>query len=690
MKVLKLYILFAAFTCFLLGASSIASAQCGDPVGTTGEIIYNETHARFVGCKDDNTWQSLHKDTGVYVPFAMKFDTSSYLQRGGALTGLSDCRSATASFWIKRNDGFGVTTMIWDGGATNSYLSFLATNRLYWEGVTLQGSTAITDSEWHHFLISFDATTGDRHIYLNDVAETISGTMTNADKDFEQGDHFIGVANNMTAQIDSDIADLYIDFCNYIDLSVEANRRKFIDSNGNPVDLGSNGSLPTGSAPDIFLSGDPDSWHTNKGTGGGFTENGSLESTISPPHSTLNVTPAFLTNGFSTGMQGGMDVKGRYLYRAMMQADSFEVIDLANRSSLSIVGSVIDARLDSTEPTGRSDMIVVDDHVYLFNAATDRLITINVSDVANPQVIADIATPALFNAKLFDIGNSAILLHVGTNFITYDISDPANIALINNVSHANTEFGVLFDNYYFSSLRSSGGAVYVCDVADPSNITCPYTSLAPTNSAATSYKASYWGNILTLVDDDNGDAWTFAFDTNNPANPVEINHFSGEVYFQGNQGRGPISHMNMLVYRDSLNSDPGSPNQPLKIFRITDGGKKMVQAYFEDPAPANTRFLSDGETLGRYFVFNGDGEGIGIAEITPCQNPAGVLGDIIHNSSERVFQGCTDDGWVALHQAGSGGAGCSSPSGIAGEIIFNSSENLYQGCTVDGWIAFHE
>lgn len=79
------------------------------------------------------------------------------------------------------------------------------------------------------------------------------------------------------------VADLWMSFGEYIDPSIDANRRKFIDEAGNPVFLGSDGSLPTGSAPDIFLSGAIDSWHTNKGTGGGFTENGELTDAITKP-----------------------------------------------------------------------------------------------------------------------------------------------------------------------------------------------------------------------------------------------------------------------------------------------------------------------------------------------------------------------------------------------------------------------
>ena len=57
---------------------------------------------------------------------------------------------------------------------------------------------------------------------------------------------------------------------------MEANRRKFIDVDGKPVDLGSDGSTPTGTVPLMFFSGPTDDWHINKGSVGGFTETGAF------------------------------------------------------------------------------------------------------------------------------------------------------------------------------------------------------------------------------------------------------------------------------------------------------------------------------------------------------------------------------------------------------------------------------
>jgi hypothetical protein len=70
------------------------------------------------------------------------------------------------------------------------------------------------------------------------------------------------------------LADLYVNTADTIveaDLTISpANLAKF-RSGGKPVDLGANGSTPTGSAPLIFLSGDASQWPNNAAGSGAFS-----------------------------------------------------------------------------------------------------------------------------------------------------------------------------------------------------------------------------------------------------------------------------------------------------------------------------------------------------------------------------------------------------------------------------------
>jgi hypothetical protein len=127
-----------------------------------------------------------------------------------------------------------------------------------------------------HVLASANLATGLGLLYLNDVDDTGSATLTNDTIDWTRGDFAIGGGSGGQTKLSADVADLYINFGESLDLSVVANRRKFISASGKPVFLGADGSRPTGTAPAVFCSGPTATWRTNKGAGGGFTENGAL------------------------------------------------------------------------------------------------------------------------------------------------------------------------------------------------------------------------------------------------------------------------------------------------------------------------------------------------------------------------------------------------------------------------------
>jgi hypothetical protein len=58
---------------------------------------------------------------------------------------------------------------------------------------------------------------------------------------------------NVTLALKTDMAELYFAH-EFLDFTNPANRAKFHDTNGKPVDLGTTGSLPTGSPPLLYLS----------------------------------------------------------------------------------------------------------------------------------------------------------------------------------------------------------------------------------------------------------------------------------------------------------------------------------------------------------------------------------------------------------------------------------------------------
>lgn len=229
----------------------------------------------------------------TYEAQGVTFDgTNDYLLRGGDLTGNADGQIFTGSVWFRRNST-GSQQRIGGGQFGRWQIELLsATDEVKFEcengsgSVILQvNSSAVTDSGWHHILWSFDlSNASNRHIYLDDASDLSVTTYTNDTIDYTVSQHAIGAATNGNFKFNGDLADVWIDFDQYIDFSVESNRRDFIGPNGGTVDLGSDGSTPTGTAPIMFFSGTTSTWHTNDGDGGGFTENGALtDAATNPP-----------------------------------------------------------------------------------------------------------------------------------------------------------------------------------------------------------------------------------------------------------------------------------------------------------------------------------------------------------------------------------------------------------------------
>ncbi len=232
----------------------------------------------------------------AYAAQAVRFDrTNDWLDREAGLTGAVDGVNALISFWfnMKGSDGSLQTFLHNSGGivsvrrdAGNTITVFLANAALsiLWQATTT--ATFLLAGGWLHFLMSADTTTdvSTRLVYINDVAETmVSETKNAGDIDYTRADFAVGAeAATGNNRVDADLADLYVG-AEFLNLATEANRRKFIDAAGKPVDLGDDGSTPTGTKPLVYQSGATAAWHTNKGSGGGFTEVGALVDGASSP-----------------------------------------------------------------------------------------------------------------------------------------------------------------------------------------------------------------------------------------------------------------------------------------------------------------------------------------------------------------------------------------------------------------------
>ena len=228
---------------------------------------------------------SAYASPSSYVPVSVNFDgTNDYLSRGAAITGLSDGTEFTLSFWVRKTGGDGGHMILFTDNAGHFQSQIHTNNKINIKGHSAGASELIdmnssveilADGRWHHVMFSTNTSSDTHHLYVDGVDAADKQNSTTGTMDLTQTDYTIGGAS-WGVKMHGDIADLYFTD-EYIDLSSSSNRIKFIDANKLPVSLGSDGSTPTGTAAKVYLNQNTlSTWHTNAGTGGGFTESGAL------------------------------------------------------------------------------------------------------------------------------------------------------------------------------------------------------------------------------------------------------------------------------------------------------------------------------------------------------------------------------------------------------------------------------
>jgi hypothetical protein len=152
----------------------------------------------------------------------------------------------------------------------NFWVMFIG-NASFAQGVNVISDAPQTaDGFYHHLLLSWNLATV--QFYIDDVPQTSSISGGAATDNWADGSQFWRMPGDFTTPFfKGDVADFYINPTAAPDLSVTANRRLFRSASGHPVDLGSDGHIPTGSVSMLYMSGPLASWATNKGSGGIFT-----------------------------------------------------------------------------------------------------------------------------------------------------------------------------------------------------------------------------------------------------------------------------------------------------------------------------------------------------------------------------------------------------------------------------------
>jgi len=232
-----------------------------------------------------------------YEGEAVAFNSNPYLTKGSPWTGGASTSTAIISFWIKMIGGNGtlqyiftdqelLTWVTWITRTTGNKIRFILQNTSGTsQGADITSATSITaDSTWHHILLARNGST--LYLYIDGVSDSYTTSYLTSATTGSTRTPIIGARNGPTGLLNADLFDFYININEYLDISVQSNREKFI-LNGKPVSLGTSGELPTGTSPIAFHhvdnNGSATDFATNLGTGGNMTVNGTLNLSATSP-----------------------------------------------------------------------------------------------------------------------------------------------------------------------------------------------------------------------------------------------------------------------------------------------------------------------------------------------------------------------------------------------------------------------
>lgn len=225
----------------------------------------------------------------VPVPAVDYGGVSDFLATGVAWSGTADGPLGMINIWVRIDAGDGTTrTLITDNnqhcelkiGTNNKFLMTLqdaAQTKVFSFG----SNTAYTaGATWLNLLMGWNTNAGAAaktgYFYVNDASDVLvtSDASTAFSVDYSGTNNAIAARTNGATPWDGCISQPYINIVSLLDFSATANRRSFISAAGKPINLGANGSLPTGAQPIVFLPNPFGTVGMNAGYGGNYAING--------------------------------------------------------------------------------------------------------------------------------------------------------------------------------------------------------------------------------------------------------------------------------------------------------------------------------------------------------------------------------------------------------------------------------
>jgi 6-phosphogluconolactonase (cycloisomerase 2 family) len=630
-----------------------APGYCYSPSKSAGAIMYNPDYRKMQYC-DGSTWHILNPN---YTAWGVTFNGSLQLSWPSSF-GI-DSTKGLASFWFRRSNGNSAQQIIFcvEGGTANCRFQIDLTtgHQLHIRGnssggaqpgttrMEMTGSTAITDTNWHHALISFDGadttgctttvSTGNCKIYLDGVAETVTvnTTFANIDIDFTRTGYSLGTFQGGTNGFFGDLADFYFNMGTYLDLSQSANREKFRASNGYPVELGSNGAQPTGTVPEIFFSDSQKTkWLINKGTPqdwvntGGFLNKANTSPSLPCSHSTLLKFET--TDTTNTGNAGRIWVNNDYIF----VVDGGTAIDAYtfNGSTLTYKGTV-NVTVNNLWSDGTFIYVAAGNaglRIYTFDGTSFTLKSFDSSNSTNARGVWG---ETKVGTKLAYVGDGIGGIDV------YEVNPTTGVLTFKTTDAVNIVAGdaVWADGTFIYVSESSNFTIYTYDVG---------TSVLTIkkNSGALAVDAqSFWGDgtyIYTSPSSGANPVWAYFYD--------RVDLFAKGSYTTESTPAASVWGDGTYIYV--------AGNQSGLDVLIFDGTTFSVVA---ESDPAYTTQGAYGVGLKGSFIIVGDGSGgvdvyrkqVNFGACT-CSSPTGKEGTLVYNIDYHVLQYCDGRQWRSI------------------------------------------
>ncbi len=704
---------------FLLAAlAALFPPPSARAAGNAGDIIWNP-NTRMPQYCDGTKWVGMppFKKSPNYQAYGRLFDDGTADYEGGiAASGVT----VTGSFWFRRAGNYGVLNYIYaiadqrNNGRTYFAITITAADKIRIFGarsngtlaLDITGSTAIQDNLWHHVLFSADlsaAQTAGKNpsIYIDDVAETVTvTTFTNNAMDFANanGGGFVGIlyTGNGVQQPNGfygGLSDFWLKggAGAYIDFSVTANRRSFIDANKKPVNIGSGGTA-AGLAPDGWLccSSDINNFANIYSDWAHDVWHEPWNQTVRGPSSnSITLTKLQTLTGASMSSTGQVAIQGNYAYVTDETNGKFNVINISNPSSMSVAGTLTDA---TAFPAGRQTWGVAVEGNYAYVCA-NGLITVDVSNPAAPTKVGTLSDTRVCSGGGVSYGNPIALkgkyLYTQNGespdyFAVIDKSTPTALSIVSAITVGDyDDDGMVVSGDY--AYMTGNGNLSVVDITNP---TAPYvvstTALANGTQTGMAIDQAY-GNLLYLTGNQN------LFEPINISSktaPVDPG-WNGFIY---PPSQSTLVMKGIAVSGNRLYVASNSASPVLFVYDITDPANPQ---YLVDSTNATCSGCRGIAVKGNYiFTTLETGGGLISWQLTEggttCASPAGKEGDVIYNGgANHVMQFCDGSNWQPLGPVpgATTGSTCNNPSGNEGDFIFNQDYRVMQYCDSKLWMS---